>query len=227
MFVKIINFRRIEPRKKTDLTRLLLYLFKVKDDPQKATLLNNQAVASRLLGPPLLLHLVMTHQAWGDHVEDLAHDLSSQMHRYALAACVNCDLPHTWYTHIVLSFHRLDGVKLEAPQDRLKHRNSYKSRSMNAMRICIDMLKALGCSLTQPMVLVAHADRRHIHVHAVVILPVKDGTQWDVLNFSRNFLYEIALINKKTFELTQPSKRMLARNVKIKKLWEDLVALDT
>lgn len=226
MFLKVINFRRKEPREKVDLTRLLKYLFHIKPLPRSGATTDVKSEKSRLLGPPLLFHLVMTESARGEHIDDLAFDLSTQMHSYALEACVGRPLPNTWYTHIVMSFHTRDGVKLDAPQDRLKHRNPYLSRSMNAMRICIDLLKTFGCSMTQPALLVAHSDRRHIHVHAVVLLPVKGGSDWDILKHSRSFLYEWALINTKTFELTRPSKKVLDRNSDMKRLWEDLEALD-
>lgn len=249
MFVKIINFSRKEPRVRRDLSRLLKYLLLPKEDSSE------KPSKPRLLGPPELFHLATTKKPWGSSAEEAADDLSYQMLQYAREACQGKKFPHTWYVHIVLSFHPRDSSKLESPQDRLKHRNPYLSRTKNAMRISIDMLKTLGISFTQPIALVAHADRRHIHVHAVVILPLKGVIEWDagddaiqpwhqglgpeknltshltsdprhyLLNYSRLALYEWSLINTKVFELTPPSKRALNRNKQVKQLWEDLQAL--
>jgi hypothetical protein len=193
----------------------------------------------------------MSKAPWGPTAESAADDFSHQMLRYAKAASDGKPFPETWYVHFVLSFHPRDAHNIDNPRDELTSKNSFKSRTNNVMRISLDILKALGISLTQPIFLVPHADRQHLHVHAVIVLPLKDFVEdwrknasesWHfglssaksshgksaqandnyLLQFSRKDLYEISIISTKTFELTPPSKRTLSRNKDIKQLWQDL-----
>ncbi|MBV5347017.1 hypothetical protein JZU46_02205 [bacterium] len=250
MFVKVINFSRKYAQTRRDLNRLLKYLLQPKIYPEEID------TKPRLLGPPLGLHLAMTLQPWGTTAEAAADDLSRQMVLYAKEASDGKPFPHTWYLHVVLSFHPRDAHHIDEPKDELQHKNPYKSRTNNVLRISIDILKTMGVSLTQPIFLVPHADRRHLHVHAVIVLPLKNfiedwkdfATQpWHfglnskkaldkksslksdnyLLQFSREDLYEISIISTKAFELTPPSKRSLNRNKDIKRLWTDLDALST
>jgi len=250
MFVKVINFARKSAQSRRDLNRLLKYLLLPK---LYAHEVNNRP---RLLGPPLGLHLAMSLPPWGDTAESAADDLSQQMLRYAKEACDGKPFPDTWYVHVVLSFHPRDAHNIDSPRDELAYKNAFRSRTNSVMRISLDILKTLGISLTQPIFLVPHADRQHLHVHAVIVLPLKNFVEdwrkgatesWHLglsstklrpgksaladdhylLQFSRKDLYEISIISTKTFELTPPSKRTLSRNKDIRQLWQDLENLSS
>jgi hypothetical protein len=138
---------------------------------------------------------------WGPGIDETADDLTNQMVRYCQSARVGKHMPDPWYVHIMLSFSPKATPALMAPPD--KHAVPAKARSMtgNAIRLAFDALDFLGWGGTQPGVFVVHGDRRHIHVHAVIVLPVKDGDVWDVLRFSRRQVNEIAQICSDAFEL--------------------------
>ncbi|MGJ7579819.1 hypothetical protein ACSFA3_06520 [Variovorax sp. RHLX14] len=75
------------------------------------------------------------------------------------------------------------------------------SHSTNAIRVAKDALDFLGWSDSQPSLFVVHGDRKHVHVHAVIAIPVYGGGTWDVLRFSRQQLHEIAKFATEAFDL--------------------------
>ena len=123
MLIKIINFKRKSPRRPADLRRLFGYLF----TPQMAA----EPDLNRLLGPPELTHLVLTHRPWGEELELAANDLANQLDSYTreagvcqrecagqpgckgIRSCLGTKRPPNWYTHIVFSFAPMSTVAPE------------------------------------------------------------------------------------------------------------------
>jgi len=212
LLIKIINFKRKSPRRPADLRRLFGYLF----TPQMAA----EPDLNRLLGPPELTHLVLTHRPWGEELELAANDLANQLDSYTreagvcqrecagqpgckgIRSCLGTKRPPNWYTHIVFSFAPMSTPDLTAPPDTHKTPRRHFSPSANAVRIAKDALDFMGWSETQPAVFVVHGDKAHTHVHVVTTVPVFGGGVWDVFRFSRQQLFEIAKICTEAFELS-------------------------
>jgi hypothetical protein len=212
LLIKIINFQRKSPRRPADLRRLFGYLF----TPQMAA----EPDLNRLLGPPELNHLVLTHRPWGDELDHAADDLANQIDYYTreagvcqrecagqpgckgLKACLGTKRPAGWYTHIVFSFAPLAAPDLRSPPDAHKTPRRNASPAANAIRISKDALDFMGWSETQPALFVVHGDKAHIHVHVVTTTPVFGGGAWDVFRFSRQQLFEIARICTDAFGLS-------------------------
>lgn len=176
MFLKVLNFARESPRTRYDLQKRLEYMFlpKVQKVSAEETVSSaRSAEKERLAGSPKIFNLTLTTRPWGDTASDAAEDLSHQMLTYAKNACLGKHFPKVWFAHILISFHRYDGPKLTNPSGKLAANPAYRSKAKNAISVCIDLLKALGITFTQPVVLACHSDSTHLHVHALVILPVK------------------------------------------------------
>lgn len=198
MLIKISNRRRLQPRGPADLRRLLRYLFKPKmtwDSPDEHR-------PARHLGPPLLHRLITSDMPWGASADKAADDLTEQMVRYCQAARAGKPEIDPWYVHIIVSFSPKTTPDLAAPPDPHKVPRKANSIARNALRLTFDALDFLGWGQTQPGVFVVHGDRQHVHVHAVIVLPVKGGDFWDVMRFSRREINQIARICSDAFELT-------------------------
>ncbi|MDT7837482.1 relaxase/mobilization nuclease domain-containing protein [Aquabacterium sp. OR-4] len=186
MLLKIINHRRKQPRRRADLRRLFRYLF----SPQHS--MSGKDV--RLLGPPQLYKLALTAMPWGDEVADAAAQLTLQMDRYCRAAKAGAQIPPVWYVHIVISFAPAAARMLREPQDPHRHVPQWASSAQNAYRLARDALDFFGWTPNRPTVMVAHGDKRHIHVHVVAVIPVLNDDDWNVLKNSRKQLHEVAML---------------------------------
>ncbi|WP_418319035.1 hypothetical protein [Piscinibacter sakaiensis] len=193
MFIKIINFRRASPRLPRDLSRLFRYLFRPKPDAPDER--------DRMLGPPELHHLVLTSSPWGDEVPSAAQELAYQYLDYCKEATVDRLMPDPWYVHMIFSFASWASGDLRTPPDDNLSVPRFASSSGNAIRIAKDALDFLGWEDAQPSTFVVHADREHIHVHAVIAIPIYDGKDWDILRLSRGRLFEAAQICSDAFKL--------------------------
>lgn len=195
MLIKIIQRRRKDPRRPADLRRLLRYLFtpKLSRDPLPSP--------PRLLGPPFLHRLVTSALPWGPGVEKAAADLTEQMVNYSRNARIGLGRPETWFLHMIFSFSPKASPALRDPPDGHVVPARNRSQSANALRVVFDALDFLGWHPMQPGVFVCHGDRRHIHVHAVIVLPFEGGGLWDIMRMSRTQLWEIAQISTAAFDL--------------------------
>lgn len=218
MLIKVINFERKSPRRPADLRRLFRYLF----TPQ----LSAEPDLNRLLGPPLLDHLVLTHGIWGDEIDLAADDLANQIDFYSreagvcqrecsgrlgctgLKACLGRRRPASWYTHIICSFAPIATTDLRTPSDGHRTPRKWASSAANAIRITRDALDFLGWSGAQPGVFVVHGDRQHIHVHAVIATPVFGGDVWDIFNFSREEMFLVARRCTEAFDLSTETPQL-------------------
>lgn len=218
MLIKVINFERASPRRPADLRRLFRYLF----SPQ----LTSDPNSNRLLGPPLLDHLVLATEIWGDEIDVAADDLANQMDFYVREAgvcqrecalrpgckglkhCMGRERPPDWYTHIICSFAPFAAGDLRSPADPHSSPRKHASSAANAIRITRDALDFLGWSGAQPGIFVVHGDREHIHVHAVIATPVFGGGVWDVFSFSRQRLFEIAEHCTEAFQLSTQTPKL-------------------
>ncbi|RZI54541.1 MAG: hypothetical protein EOP12_02340 [Pseudomonas sp.] len=185
MLLKIINHRREQRRRRSDLKRLFQYLF----SPQRS----KQGKGSRLLGPPQLHKLALSAMPWGSEISEAASQLASQMDRYCRAARAKQPMPDVWYVHIIVSFAPRATKVLKSPVDLHNGANpKWALTAQNAYRIVRDVLNFFGWTPNRPSVMVAHGDRQHIHVHTVAMIPVLNDCDWDILRMSRRRLNEIA-----------------------------------
>lgn len=207
MLIKIINYRRKTPRRPGDLRRLIRYLFLPK--------LSTNSSADRLLGPPELHNLLVSARPSGTEIGEAADDLTEQFVRYCRLATAGQDKPNVWYVHFIFSFAAATTPKLAFPPDTHVFPERCQSIAKNAIRIAKDALDPLGWGATQPSLFVAHGDRAHVHVHAVIAIPVFGGKNWDVMRFSRKHLNECAQVCAEVFGL--PTKIL---RVNLKK-WEN------
>jgi hypothetical protein len=203
MLIKIINFSRKSPRLPRDLRRLITYLLTPKLS------LTTHRTPPRLLGPPVLKHLLLNSEPWGVGVEESADDITAQFLRYCRFACEGREFPSVWYVHIILSFAPAATQALRHPTD--SHTSPPKKHSMaqSAIRIAEDALDALGWSKHQPAILCVHGDRSHIHVHAVIATPFVVPIEWDILTLSRVHINELAKACSDTFLLPLAKTRKL------------------
>jgi hypothetical protein len=211
VLIKISNFKSKGAKRPRELRRLFKYL----SSPQNKAQLGHP----RLLGPPELNHLVLTHRPWGEELDLAADDLTNQLDAYTrqagacqrecagrpgckgLKACVGRKRPSSWFVHIIFSFEPIAAHDLWSPADTHKTPPRNAAPAANAIRITRDALDFMGWSNTQPAVFVAHADKAHIHVHVVTTVPVFGGGLWDVFRFSRKRMFEIAEISSEAFGL--------------------------
>lgn len=193
MLIKIINFRRVQPRLPRDLRRLIRYLLTPK--------LSANLSGDRLLGPPQLHHLLLSVLPKGTGISKAADDITAQFVRYCRTATIGKEMPAVWYVHIICSFAPVASPDLKTPPDTHRYPPQWKSQSKNALRISQDALDNLGWSDLQPGFFVVHGDRRHIHVHAVIAIPIFNSKPWNILRFSRMFIDEIAKTCANAFSL--------------------------
>lgn len=208
MLIKIVNFRRVEPRKPRDLRRLIRYLLNPKHS------LTSYVTPPRLLGPPVLRHLLLNSDPWGAGVDESADDITAQFVRYCRFACQGRPLPDVWYVQIILSFAPAATPNLKHPIDPHTSPPKKLSIAQSAIRIVEDALDALGLSKHQPVFLCAHGDRSHIHVHAIVATPFVVPIDWDILSLSRVHINEIAKACADTFQLAlAKAKKSLKKTI--------------
>lgn len=195
MLIKIINFSRKSPRKPRDLRRLIRYLLTPKLSQ------TSHRTPPRLLGPPVLRHLLLNSKPWGVGVDESADDITNQFVRYCRYACEGRAIPIVWYVHIILSFAPSATPTLRSPTDPHTSPPKKLSIAQSAVRIAEDALDALGWSKHQPAFLCVHGDRSHIHVHAVIATPFVVPIEWDILKLSRVHINELAKFCADTFKL--------------------------
>jgi len=202
MLIKVIRFKRKTPRRTTQLRRLLKYLLTPK---------LIESTGGRLMGPPQFDHLVVTKTPWGDVLEHFVTDIVEQFDFYAreagvcqkscakaslgckgLGSCIGRDKPNDWYVHIIFSFSPEDKSALRSPPDPHNIPAKRASSTSNLIRIAKDALDFLGWDQVQPAVFVAHSDKEHPHVHAVIATALFPDGYWDVFQVptkpdARNF----------------------------------------
>jgi hypothetical protein len=208
MLIKIINFSRKSPRKSRDLRRLIRYLLTPKLSQ------TSHRTPPRLLGPPVLRHLLLNSKPWGVGVDESADDITNQLLRYCRYACEGRSIPDVWYVHIILSFAPAATPTLRRPTDAHTSPPKKLSIAQSAIRIAEDALDALGWSKHQPAFLCVHGDRSHIHVHAVIATPFVVPIEWDILRLSRVDINELAKACADTFQLplAKPRKLLKTKN---------------
>jgi len=213
MLIKIIRFKRKTPRSTTHLRRLLKYLL----SPKRI-----ESTGGRLMGPPQFDHLAVTKTPWGDVLEQFVTEIVEQFDFYVREAgvcqrtcakaslscegvgrCIGRDKPTDWYVHIIFSFAPQDKDALRSPPDPHSIPAKWASSSSNLIRVARDALDFLGWDKVQPAVFVAHSDKDHPHVHAVISTAVFPDAYWDVFNFQRIQILEISNIASDAFHLTK------------------------
>lgn len=180
MLLKIINHKRKQPRRRSDLRRLFRYLF----TPQ----LGAHFEGTRLLAPPELHQLFLVASPWGEEIAAAADELTAQMDAYCRTACSGRALPDCWFVHIVVAFapSATDALHEPAFQSRT---GRWGTLASNACSITRDLLDVFGWSPDRPTALVVHGDRRHVHVHVVATVPLLGtGSDWNILRISRTQL---------------------------------------
>lgn len=234
MFVKVVNFKRQTPRKKKDLARLIRYLLSPKSDPRFVKLddfdISEIAFSpnQRLLGPPLAKNLLLSIPPWGKTLALCAQDISQQIFDYALQTSVNHGkaLPDNWYAHFILSFHPRDRTRIRRRAD-IPLNKDLRSCTQTLFHISLDFLDAMGLDTSQKVFLVAHADRKHWHVHAVIALPDSlQDPKFGMLKIDRHLIFEYAVICTTAFNLSRPRKRVVQKHHELKQLFEDLDRLE-
>jgi hypothetical protein len=198
MILKIVNRRTKRPRRRIDLRRRIQYLFR----PQ--TSLAGPHV--RLLGPPDLHRLVLTHHPWGKEVDLAADELARQMDAYCRAACRGRSIPDVWFVHAIVAFPPAASTTLRSPTDPHGYPARGASQAHNAYRIARDLLSKVGWEPFRPSLFVAHADKKHIHVHVLALIPAIGRSDWDVMQFSRVRLNEYAKIAAVAFQVPQAGR---------------------
>lgn len=213
MLIKVIRFKRKTPRRTTQLRRLLKYLLTPK---------LIESTGGRLMGPPQFDHLVVTKTPWGDVLEHFVTDIVEQFDFYAreagvcqkscakaslgckgLGSCIGRDRPNDWYVHIIFSFSPEDKSALRSPPDPHNIPAKRASSTSNLIRIAKDALDFLGWDQVQPAVFVAHSDKEHPHVHAVIATALFPDGYWDVFKFQRSQMLEISNLASDAFNLTK------------------------
>ena len=198
MLLKIINHRRAQPRRRADLRRLFRYLFSPQDSLSGSNV--------RLLGPPQLYKLALTAMPWGTEVADAATQLTLQMDRYCRAAKAGAKIPPVWYVHIVVSFAPAASRVLKNPPEQPRHVPRWASSAQNAYRVSRDALDFFGWTPNRPTVMVAHGDKRHIHVHVVAVIPTIHDDDWNILKNSRRQMNEIAMLCAGAYGIPRTSR---------------------
>lgn len=221
MLIKVINFRRKNPRTANDLRRLIRYLL----SPKMSR--NQGKTPARLLGPPDLHHLLLNSLPWGPGINDAAADLTEQMIRYTRAARAGHDIPDVWYVHILVSFAPSSARDLRNPPDPHRSPSRGASQTRNALRLTYDALDALGWPMRQPAIFVVHGDRRHIHVHGVLALVFPSGEVANALTTSRRVLNEVAEMCADAFGLKLTRRARKAHERYVEALSQDDFALST
>lgn len=184
MNLLIKHRKRDQPRGSAALRRQIRYLLSPKASK----------VPARLLGPPYLCKLALSHTPWGDEINAAADQLTEQMLRYCRAARAGQSFPKDWFVHALVTFRPGATRVLKKPSDPHDYNPPWESAAQNAYRIARDALDYFGWTPNRPTLMVAHADRRHIHVHVIAAIPVLDDEDWDILKVSRRHLNEIAKI---------------------------------
>jgi hypothetical protein len=181
--------------------------------------------SARLLGPPDLHHLLLTALPWESGVDLAAEDLTEQFVNYTREACAGREFPDVWYLHMVFAFAPQSSKDLRDPPDTHQTPQRGASQTRNAYRLVYDALNAFGWPLKAPALFVAHGDRKHIHVHAVLALVFPSGEVGDALSTSRSQLAEIAEMCANAFDLNIPTRAQRAHERYLKSLFEREMAV--
>lgn len=211
MLIKLIHRRAMEPKRPKDLRRLLNYLFTPK--------LSRTPLPTppRLLGPPIVENLIQQHLPWGASVDLAAADLTQQMVTFTRNALQGQPFPHLWYAHIVMSFAPGASDLLTQPID--DRPGKMRTQAGNAMRIGYDVLDAFGWTPTlRPGVHVVHGDRRHIHIHSVIVLPSPTGVIWDIYRVGRRQFIDYGEACRQGYGLPKTSRTAARHHVRWSKL---------
>lgn len=232
MFVKVIHFKRKKPRGKKDLRRLIDYLLSPKIDPNKGKFIkveNNDnseidySEHQRLLGPPKGRNILSLFPRPATEIEDYAHDICNQMFDYVKDKAVehSVGMPEDWYTHYILSFHPNDRSRFKK-HGEVAETDTLKTPIKKLFFIADWYLTQLGLSEDHRVLYVAHGDRKHWHVHAIIALPnslieAKKG----LLHLSRQRLRQVAMACTDKFQLTKPSPKLIKKHEDLQKIHLD------
>ena len=194
MMIKIMPYRSAENHRICDIARHIRYLLNGRN-PDATGILN------RLAGPPHCVGLIQRIFPYDESYRAAASDVATQIFDITQRASFGRCMPRQIYSHIVISF---------AP--RYRARNPLPSLSSPGMvnisgtysgscQIAMDTLIQLGIEERNPLYLVVHCDKRHLHAHVLVCLYSPFGDASFVTNLNQSFVRKVAHQTEVKFNL--------------------------
>jgi hypothetical protein len=164
--------------------------------------------AVRLAGPPYAQKVIQRVIPTDDY-RLAAKDVAQQMVSEVLAGYIGEARPHRLYAHIVFSFApRYRARNALAPtavlcESSLEDR--FEGTFHGALRIALDALARLSADTRYPVYLVIHADKRHLHAHALVGLRAKGVPVCEITNLNSSTIRSIARQIDRKYGISKPS----------------------
>jgi hypothetical protein len=201
MLIKIMPYMSKEPHRKRDVARHVRYLL-----TGKVCRTDSSESSLRLAGPPHAQRIIQRVLPSDDY-RRAASDVAHQMVAEVLAGYVGEARPHQLYAHVVLSLvPRFRSRTALAPIEVADAVGMQTEGTFfGALRISLDTLARLDADTRYPLYLVVHADRRHLHAHALVGLYAQGAPPCRITTFNSSTIRAIARAIDHEHGLAKPS----------------------
>ncbi|WP_146179692.1 hypothetical protein [Limnohabitans parvus] len=159
MLIKINCYTAKQRQRVCEISRLIRYLLVGRGPGQSLV---------RLAGPPFCRNLIQRHNPFGGEMEESATDIAKQLTSSVLSARIGDSRPHDLCTHVIMSIPPRYRSRNALKSLDFNEKNSDEGTYVGALRIALDILDMLAIDHRLALYCVVHADRRHMHIHAIV-----------------------------------------------------------
>lgn len=161
MLIKIFPYRRIDPQRPGQLAGLVRYILADRGGNEEKNILN------RLAGPTFTQRIIQRVIPYDSEYQVAATDIANQFFELIRSGCIDRDLPHQVFAHVVVSFSPAYRRKQAKLQINSNTKNINEPTFSRSLRIVLDVLYQLGICEKTPLYLALHNNRRHLHAHAL------------------------------------------------------------
>lgn len=166
MLIKIMPFQAQQDQRACEIAQHVRYLL-AGHAPAAGS-----GILQRLAGPPYCRQLIQQVLPYGSSYKQAARDIGRQFAAHVLRGCVGQARPPQLYAHVIMSlpprYRSRNALGPLTHHPKGPGQASYSATYTGALRIALDVLCRLGVSPALALYLVVHADRRHLHAHALV-----------------------------------------------------------
>ena len=210
MLIKLMPFQAQQAQRACEIAQHVRYLLAGHAPTAGAGILQ------RLAGPPYCRKLIQQVLPYGSSYKQAALDIGRQFATHALSGCVGQPRPPQLYVHVIMSLpprYRSRGAlgpvthNPKGPGGQASFSATYNG----ALGIALDVLARLKVDPALALYLVVHADRRHLHAHALVGLYAPGVNASHLARLNTSTILSISRQIERDYALTKPAVLKPAR----------------
>lgn len=205
MLIKRMPYRSAISQRVCDISRHVRYLLAGRSG-------DGSRILMRLAGPPYARRLIQRVMPFGESYKDAAKDIGRQLFTHVRNGCLDHAMPRQIYSHVVLSYAPRYRSRVALGPLFQEDHAAVEATYSGALRIALDTLTMLGVEACFPIYVVVHADRRHMHAHALLGLYAVGVSPCQILDLNASTIRAVARRIDQKHDLARASAGLRARH---------------